>query len=209
MATPEATPILRLTATETAHLKAVCNSRSVSILRARRAAMLLDFCNEVPVCEIARSFRTGCAEVERYLDKAILQEVLTPREKVRQRRVARAITPEAAEWVRDASFQKPGDLGYSFGQWSHPLLAMHVRNHCRAAGHNALAKLSSGEVSRLLARHEGHLTEEFTFELGEATPEVLARVSGSDGSLSPGADRWDRAGVRAAKLSEDPHRPFG
>lgn len=141
---------LPLTAEETRFFEDLSRSRSGSILRVRRAAMLLEYVNGTPISEIGRHFRCDATVVERNIDKALRQEVLSVRKRDGRKRDLRAVTEEMAGWVYELSCQNPRNLGYSCVEWPPSLLAQHVRDHCRAAGHHALAKLSGAEVSRIL-----------------------------------------------------------
>lgn len=171
MALQSIIPILKLTHSETIHLETLSNSRSVSILRARRAAMLLDYCDEVPVCEIARSFRTGCAEVERYIDKALREEVLEPREKIKRKSDAQVFTAEVVAWVCDLARQDPRALGHASAQWSKSLLAEHIRKHCRTMGHHALADLKYRDITQFVPALGKDLSADTTSMIGD--PRVL------------------------------------
>lgn len=144
---------LPLTERETAYLKEVASNRSGSVLRARRAAMLLKYSKGVPITEIARTFRCTARSAGQWIDKAILQEVVAPRQKDAKGRDLRAITPEMLDWVDGLSCQRPESFGYACAVWPPSLLAQHVRDHCRAAGHHALAGVSSVELETLMGRH--------------------------------------------------------
>lgn len=149
---------LPLTAREIAYLEEVSSARSGSVLRARRAAMLLQYSNGVPIPEIARTFRCNARSVEHRINKAILQEVLVARRKDAKGRDLRAITPAMLDWVHWLSCQNPGHYGYSCAMWPASLLAQHVRDHCRDAGHHALAGLRCAELERLMKRHRARST---------------------------------------------------
>ena len=49
------------------------------------------------------------------------------------------------------AYVKPKQLGYPEELWTTRLLARHVREHCRQAGHPSLAQLAQGTVSKILA----------------------------------------------------------
>lgn len=139
---------------ETRHLEVLSTSHSASRMRVRRAAMLLRYVNGVPISDIAQTFRCSALNVEQSIDKALQQEVLSAREKEREKNASRAITLEMVAWVYHVSCQNPGTLGYTFTEWPSSVLAQHVRNSCRAAGYHALAGLRSVELTALLAKHK-------------------------------------------------------
>lgn len=144
---------LPLSPRETAYLEEVSSSRTGSVLRARRAAMLLKYSKGVPITEIARLFRCGVKNAELWIEKAIQQEVLAARQKAAKGRDLRAITPEMMDWVDEVYFQNPRKFGYACVVWPISLLAQHVRDHCREAGHHALAGVRSAELEQLMVKH--------------------------------------------------------
>ena len=145
-------PILPLTEQETAYLEEVARSRSESVLRARRAAMLLKYSNGIPISAIARTFRCSAISAEQGIDKAIQQEVVAARKKAGKGRDLRGITATMMDWVHDLACKSPRAFGYACATWPPSLLAQHVRDHCGAAGHHALAGLSCAELEGLMAR---------------------------------------------------------
>ena len=46
--------------------------------------------------------------------------------------------------------QKPKELGYSYELWTYQLWTAHVRQHCVAAGHPELQKLSRAKLHKIL-----------------------------------------------------------
>jgi len=58
-------------------------------------------------------------------------------------------------WVQYCACQKPKEMGYSYELWTYKLLTAHIREHCVAAGHPALQKLSRSKLHRIL--HQGEL----------------------------------------------------
>lgn len=145
-------PTLPLTEQENAYLEDLSRSRSGSVLRARRAAMLLKYAHGVPITAIAREFRCSAATVDSNIDMALRQEVFSARAKDLKNRSRRVVTAEMMNWIRNLSCQNPRNLGYSCVEWPASLLAQHIRDHCRAAGYHALAGLRSSEIAALLAR---------------------------------------------------------
>lgn len=66
-------------------------------------------------------------------------------------RKGRAITQEALDWIHALDRQVPTAFGYTADRWNITLLASHIRNDCRAAGHPCLSDLTYGLLSRILA----------------------------------------------------------
>ena len=64
------------------------------------------------------------------------------------------MSAEARAWVVSVACQKPKDLGYAQELWTTRLLAKHVREHCKAAGHPSLGRLGRGTVSKILSANQ-------------------------------------------------------
>jgi len=67
----------------------------------------------------------------------------------------RRLPDDAIAWVQNCACLKPKQLGYSYELWTYRLLATHLRQHCVAAGHPALANLSRSKLHKIL--HAGEL----------------------------------------------------
>jgi transposase len=67
----------------------------------------------------------------------------------------RRLPDDAIAWVQNCACLKPKQLGYSYELWTYRLLAAHIRQHCLAAGHPALANLSRSKLHKIL--HAGEL----------------------------------------------------
>jgi hypothetical protein len=61
---------------------------------------------------------------------------------------------DAIAWVQNCACQKPKELGYSYELWTYKLLSAHLRQHCVAAGHPALQKLSRSKLHKILRKGE-------------------------------------------------------
>jgi hypothetical protein len=61
------------------------------------------------------------------------------------------------------------ELGYSYELWTYKLLTAHVRQHCVAAGHPALQKLSRSKLHKILRQ-------------GELRPHKISILRGAAGS---------------------------
>jgi transposase len=85
------------------------------------------------------------------------------------------ISDEDKAWAVNLACQKPKDLGYAQELWTTRLLAKHIRNHCRAAGHPNLAKLGRGTVSKILAAHPVR-PHKLEYYLERRDPEFAAKM---------------------------------
>jgi transposase len=66
----------------------------------------------------------------------------------------RQLPDDAIAWVQYCACQKPKQLGYSYELWTYQLLTAHVRQHCVAAGHPELQKLSRSKLHKILRQGE-------------------------------------------------------
>lgn len=147
---------LELSAETRATLAAISRSRSESMHRVERAQMMLRYASGATISAIARSLHTHRPKVERCIDKALqLGAMAALADRPRQGRPAR-IDDDARAWVVSLACQKPKALGYAEELWTTRLLAAHVRAHCEAVGHPALAKLARGTVSKILNARDIH-----------------------------------------------------
>jgi transposase len=68
----------------------------------------------------------------------------------------RRLPDDAVAWVQNCACLKPTQLRYSYELWTYRLLAAHIRAHCVAAGHPALANLSRSKLHKILHAGEIH-----------------------------------------------------
>jgi transposase len=66
----------------------------------------------------------------------------------------RQLPDDAIAWVQYCACQKPKELGYSYELWTYQLLRDHVRQHCVAARHPELRKLSRSKLHKILRQGE-------------------------------------------------------
>jgi transposase len=67
---------------------------------------------------------------------------------------APTITVEARAWLVSLACDKAKDHGYPHELWTTRLLARHAREHCVAAGHDCLSRLSQGTLCKILAKQD-------------------------------------------------------
>ena len=60
------------------------------------------------------------------------------------------IDDHAKAWVKSVACTKPKELGYAQELWTCRSLAVHIREHCEAAGYASLAKASSSNIWSIL-----------------------------------------------------------
>jgi len=154
MPTTQQRPGLKLTNEQRSAMTAVSTSRTDEQRRVERARILLAYADGESVAAIVRRLGTYRRKVERLVDKALELGPLAALDDLKRRGRPAKITPEARTWLLALACEKPKDLGYSYELWTTDLLARHAREHCLAAGHSSLARLSRGTVSKILNRNE-------------------------------------------------------
>lgn len=136
------------------HLQALSTSYTAPAAHVERAKILLAFADQETVSAIARRLGTNRPKVERTIDRALRFGVDQALDDLPRSGRPREIPEEARAWVVDLACRKPKDLGYTEELWTTAKLAMHIREHCIAAGHPSLAQIGRGTVSKLLAEHK-------------------------------------------------------
>lgn len=143
---------LLLSAESRAELTTIAQSRTLPARRVERARILLGYADRESVSEIARKLGTSRPKVERCIDKALQFGSEKALDDLPGRGRRAMVTAEARAWVISLACTKPKELGYSYELWTTRLLAEHVREHCRAAGHPSLLRLGRGTVSKILSK---------------------------------------------------------
>src|ERR1700676_5746017 len=135
-------------------LESIRKSRTEGKRRTLRAAFLLDSLSGQSDEAIAQHHRVSRSTVVLCIQKflqfgleAALGELPRPAK-------PRHLPDDAIVWVQHCACQKPKELGYSYELWTYKLLVAHVRQHCVAAGHPALLRLSRSKLHKLLRQGE-------------------------------------------------------
>jgi transposase len=135
-------------------LEVISRSRTEASRTAERARILLAYAEGSSVSTIAEQLHLTRPKVNRCVNKALQLGALASLADLGGRGKPAVIGPEARTWVVALACQKPKELGYSFELWTTRLLAAHIRKTCQAAGHAALAQISRGTVSKILAQSQ-------------------------------------------------------
>src|SRR5450631_3301693 len=135
-------------------LESIRRSRTEEKRRTLRAAFLLDSLSGQSDEAIAQhhhvSRSTVVLSIQKFLQfglDAALGELPRPGK-------PRQLPDDAIVWVQHCACQKPKELGYSYELWTYKLLVAHVRQHCVAAGHPALLRLSLSKLHKILRQGE-------------------------------------------------------
>lgn len=168
-------PLLLDLETQT-QLETTSVSRTAPAAQVERARMLLAYAEGASVAAISAQLRTSRVRVNDTVNRALQVGARTALSDLPRAGRPRSIPEEARTWVTALACQKPKELGYAAELWTTALLANHVRQHCVAAGHPALAQLGRGTVSKILATHalKPHKIE---YYLERRDPEFPAKMA--------------------------------
>jgi transposase len=147
---PKKRRALQFTDDERRKLQSIHKSRKEQKRRVLRATILLESASGNSDEAIARhhliSRSTVVLCIQKYLQfglDAALRELPRPGK-------PRRLPDDAVAWVQNCACVKPKELGYSYELWTYRLLVAHIRGHCIAAGHPALAHLSRSKLHKIL-----------------------------------------------------------
>lgn len=152
---PKRRPPLQFTAEELRRLQSIRKSRTEQKRRTLRAAILLDSLSGQTDAGIARHHHISRSTVILCIRKCLQSGLETALKELPRPGKPRQLPDDAKAWVQFCACQKPKELGYSYELWTYRLLTAHIRQHCVAAGHPALRKLSRSKLHKIL--HEGEL----------------------------------------------------
>lgn len=145
---------LQFTESERRQLESIRKSRTEEKRRTLRAAILLDSLEGQSDERIARHHHVSRGTVVLCIHKCIQFGLDAALGDLSRSGKPRQLPDDAMAWVRHCACQKPKELGYSYELWTYKLLTTHVRQHCVAAGHPALQKLSRSKLHKILREGE-------------------------------------------------------
>jgi transposase len=146
---------LQFTDEELRTLESIRKSRTEEKRRTLRAAILLDALSGQSDEAIAQHHHVSRGTVVLCIRKCLQSGLDTALGELPRSGKPRQLPDDAKAWVQSCACQKPKELGYSYELWTYRLLTAHIREHCVAAGHPALQKLSRSKLHKIL--HEGEL----------------------------------------------------
>src|SRR5260370_13884889 len=145
---------LQFTEEERRRLVSISKSRTEEKRRTLRAEFLLDSLSGQSDDAIAQHHHVSRSTVVLCIQKflqfgldAALGELPRPGK-------PRQLPDDAIVWVQHCACQKPKELGYCYELWTYKLLVAHIRQHCVAAGHPALLRLSRSKLHKILRQSE-------------------------------------------------------
>lgn len=145
---------LLFTAQEERKLESICKSRTEEKRRTLRAAILLDSRSGRSDETIARHYHVSRGTVVLCIQKCLQFGLEAALGELPRPGKPRQLPDDAITWVLNCACQKPKELGYSYELWTYKLLTAHLRQHCVAAGHPALQKLSRSKLHKILCQGE-------------------------------------------------------
>jgi len=151
---PRKRSALQFTEQEQRKLDSIRKSRSDEKRRTLRAAILLDSRSGRSDDAIARCHRVSRGTVVHCIQKCLQYGLDAALGELPRPGKPRQLPDDAIAWVMNCACQKPKELGYSYELWTYKLLTTHVRQHCVAAGHPALRKLSRSKLHKILRQGE-------------------------------------------------------
>src|ERR1700685_2424087 len=135
-------------------LESMRKSRTEQKRRTLRAAFLLDSLAGQSDEAIARHHNVSRSTVVVCIKQCLEFGVEAPLAELPRSAKPRQLPDDAIAWVQHCACQKPKELGYSCELWTYKLLAAHLRQHCAAAGHPALLRLSRSKLHKILRQAE-------------------------------------------------------
>ncbi len=135
-------------------LVAISRSRSEKAGRVLRARMLLAYRETPSFHAVSRQVSVTHQTVSRCVERARARGVMAALNDLPRPGKAPTITVEARAWLVSLACDKAKDHGYPHELWTTRLLARHAREHCVAAGHDCLSRLSQGTLCKILAKQD-------------------------------------------------------
>ena len=151
---PRKRPVLQFSEDERRKLDSIRRSRVEEKRRTLRAAILLDSLTGDSDETIARRHHVSRGTVLLCIEKCLEFGLDAALGELPRSGKPRRLPDDAVAWVQYCACQKPKELGYSYELWTYQLLTVHVRQHCVAAGHPTLQKLSRSKLHKMLRQGE-------------------------------------------------------
>ena len=151
---PRKRPALQFSEDERRKLDSIRRSRVEEKRRTLRAAILLDSLTGDSDETIARRHHVSRGTVLLCIEKCLEFGLDAALGELPRSGKPRRLPDDAVAWVQYCACQKPKELGYSYELWTYQLLTVHIRQHCVAAGHPTLQKLSRSKLHKILRQGE-------------------------------------------------------
>ena len=137
-----------------AALQGIARSRSEKAGRALRARMLLAYRENPSFYAVGRRLSVGHQTVTRCVERARDDGVIAALDERPRPGKEPTISSEAKAWLVSLACDKAKDHGYPQEIWTTRLLTQYAQEHCGAAGHDCLSRLSQGTLCKILAAQD-------------------------------------------------------
>lgn len=142
---------LNLKPTVRIQLAQLVKKRTESAARVRRAGLILGYSEGQSIAELTRRYQTNRPLVERCIDKALELGAIAALDDLPRSGRPALITDDAKSWVLSLACTRPVDFGYAAETWTYSALIIHIKQHCKAAGHDCLMKIGKGLLNKILS----------------------------------------------------------
>lgn len=144
---------LIITEKEKENLTKLSQSATAPFREVRRAKILLQYHEGVPISDIASGLGTTRPTAYKCIDKALAMGVEAGLKDTWHSPKEPVITEEAKSWVISLACKKPKDFGQAAEFWTRRSLAEYVRKHSDGKGHACLHRAGKATVHRILVEH--------------------------------------------------------
>jgi transposase len=135
-------------------LEGIARSRSEKAGRVLRARLLLAYRETPSFYAVGRRIGVAHQTVTRCVERARDDGVMAALDEHARPGKAPTITSEARAWLVSLACDKAKEHGYPQEIWTTRLLTSHAQEHCVAAGHDCLSRLSQGTLCKILAAQD-------------------------------------------------------
>ena len=135
-------------------LEGIARSRSEKAGRVLRARLLLAYRETPSFYAVGRRIGVAHQTVTRCVERARDDGVMAALNERPRPGKEPTITSEAKAWLVSLACDKAKDHGYPHEIWTTRLLTRHAQEHCGAAGHDCLSRLSQGTLCKILAAQD-------------------------------------------------------
>src|SRR6201982_3164310 len=145
---------LALSDEDIAALAGISRPRTEPGGRGGRARMLLAYREDASFFAVGQAMGVHHQTVKRCVERALAHGPMAALDDLPRPGKKPTITAEAKAWVVNLACRKAKELGYPHALWTTRLVAVHVREHGRAGGHDCLGKLAQGTLCIILNGQE-------------------------------------------------------
>ncbi len=154
MVAPRRVVEFEMSEADRAALEGIARSRSEKAIRVLRARLLLAYRETPSFYAVGRRIGVAHQTVTRCVERARDDGVMAALDELARPGKVPTITSEAKAWLVSLACDKAKEHGYPHEIWTTRLLTSHAKEHCVAAGHDCLSRLSQGTLCKILATRD-------------------------------------------------------